>query len=215
MMKPVICFDWDGTLCDSMDLCIHENAGTLRKMGLPAVPESSLRACNGPTFEEAAPLLGIPEERMEEYCRVRLETALELVPQVNRLFDGARELLDALRDRAVLCIVSNGTQAYLELCMRVFGLEGVFDRIVFSRPGRTKGQNLAILLAELQPERAVMVGDRQGDIRAGQENGLPTVAAGFGYGNDAEYAQANVCVPTMEALQELLLRFCGGADVCG
>ncbi len=213
-MKPVICFDWDGTLCDSMALCIRENAATLQKMHLPPVPESTLRACNGPTFEEAAPMLGIPADRMEEYCRVRLAAALELVPRVNRLFDGAKELLHALHGQAVLCIVSNGTQAYLNLCMQVFGLEGIFDRIVFSRPGFTKGQNLAALLAELQPERAVMVGDRLGDILAGQENGLPTIAAGFGYGSDAEYRRADVCAPTMADLQALLLRFCEGQSVC-
>ncbi len=207
-MKPVICFDWDGTLCDSMDLCIRENATTLEKMGLPPVPEATLRACNGPSFEQAAPMLGIPEGRMAEYCRVRLETALSLVPQVNRLFPGTKALLAALRDRATLCIVSYGTEAYLKLCMRHFGLEGVFAHIAFSRPDRTKGQNLASLLAELRPERAIMVGDRLGDILAGKENALPTIAAGFGYGNEAEYAQADACAPTMADLQRMLLDFC-------
>ena len=209
--KPIIFFDWDGTLCDSMNLCIHENRMTLERMGLPAVPEATLRRCNGPTFEEAAPMLGIPPERMAEYCRIRLGCALELVPQVNRLFDGARELLNALAPHARLCIVSNGTEAYLNRCMAHFGLEGVFHRIVFSHPERTKTQNLARLLAELQPTRAVMVGDRLGDIRAGRDNGLYTIAASFGYGSDAEFTDANECVPSMEALQARLLAICTSA----
>lgn len=207
MKKPVIFFDWDGTLCDSMQLCIEENRNTLRLLGLPDQPDEVLRQCNGPTFEEAAPLIGIPAERMEEYCRVRLACALELVETVNRLFPGAKELLTALAPHAELCIVSNGTQAYLTRCMRHFGLEGVFSRIVWSHPERTKTQNLAGLIAELQPERAIMVGDRIGDIRAGKSNGLPTVAAAFGYGSDAEYAEADFRADTMAALQELLLNF--------
>ena len=207
MKKPVIFFDWDGTLCDSMQLCIEENRNTLRLLGLPDQPDEVLRQCNGPTFEEAAPLIGIPAERMEEYCRVRLSCALELVETVNRLFPGAKELLTALAPHAELCIVSNGTQAYLTRCMRHFGLEGVFSRIVWSHPERTKTQNLAGLIAELQPERAIMVGDRIGDIRAGKSNGLPTVAAAFGYGSDAEYAEADFRADTMAALQELLLNF--------
>ena len=207
-MKPVICFDWDGTLCDSMELCIQENRTTLLKMGLPDQPDKVLRRCNGPTFEEAAPFIGIPADRMDEYCRIRLACALDLVPKVNRLFPGAKELLAALVPHAELCIVSNGTEAYLTRCIKQFGLEGVFHRIVWCHPERTKTQNLALLLAELQPERAVMVGDRIGDIRAGKENGLPTIAAAFGYGNDAEFVQADQRANTMEELQELLLRFC-------
>ena len=207
MKKPVIFFDWDGTLCDSMQLCIEENRNTLRALGLPDQPDSVLRQCNGPTFEEAAPMIGIPEDRMEEYCRVRLACALALVPQVNRLFPGARELLTTLREHADLCIVSNGTEAYLTKCMAHFGMEGLFHRIVWCHPERTKTQNLALLIAELQPEKAIMVGDRIGDIRAGKGNGLPTVAATFGYGNAAEWTEADFHADSMDALQALLIDF--------
>lgn len=207
-MKPVIFFDWDGTLCDSMELCIRENRMALERLGLPAVAESRLRACNGPTFQEAVPILGIPENRAEEYYRVRLECALSLVPQVNRLFPGAKELLAALAPHADLCIVSNGTAEYISLCKDIFEMHGVFRRTVTSHPERTKTQNLALLLAELQPERAIMVGDRIGDIRAGRDNSLPTIAACFGYGNDEEYAQADFRANSMQELLQMLLDFC-------
>ena len=205
-MKPIIFFDWDGTLCDSMNLCIHENRITLQKMGLPDQPDEVIRRCNGPTYREAVPILQVPPERTEEYCRIRLETALEIVPQFNRLYDGARELLLHLRDRAELCIVSNAAADYLQLCLQIFRLEDVFLRVSAARPDRTKAQNLAALIAELQPQKAVMVGDRIGDIQAGKANHLPTIAATFGYGNDAEYAQADFRVGTMAALEDLLLQ---------
>ena len=208
MKKPLICFDWDGTLCDSMELCIHENRMVLERLGLPPVDESVLRRCNGPTFEEAAPMLGVPADRMAEYCTKRLECALSLVPTVNRLFPGAKELIAALAPHADLAIVSNGTAPYLNACKDVFGLHGVFCQTVTSHPERTKTQNLALLLSEMQPERAVMVGDRLGDIRAGKANGLPTIAACFGYGNDVEYAEADMRAETMQELQQMLLAFC-------
>lgn len=152
-------------------------------------------------------MLGIPADRMAEYCRVRLACALELVPEVNRLFPGVKELLAALAPHADLAIVSNGTAPYIARCKDVFGLHGVFCRTVTSHPERTKAQNLALLLADMQPERAVMVGDRLGDIRAGKDNHLPTIAACFGYGNDAEYAEADMRAATMEELQQMLLAF--------
>lgn len=207
MKKPVIFFDWDGTLCDSMQLCIEENRNTLHILGLPDQPDEILRQCNGPTFEEAAPMIGIPADRMEEYCRVRLACALELVEKVNRLFPSAKELLAALAPHAELCIVSNGTEAYLKRCLKHFGLEDVFRLVMWCHPKRTKTQNLALAIAELQPEHAIMVGDRLGDIRAGKANGLPTIAAAFGYGSDTEYAEADFRADTMAALQEMLLTF--------
>ncbi len=207
MKKPVIFFDWDGTLCDSMQLCIEENRTTLRLLGLPDQPDESLRRCNGPTFEEAAPMIGIPADRMEEYCRVRLSCALDLVEKVNRLFPGARELLAALKPHAELCIVSNGTEAYLKKCLKHFHLEDVFRLVVWCHPERTKTQNLTLAIENLRPERAVMVGDRIGDIRAGKENALPTIAAAFGYGNAAEWAEADAAAYSMEELQTMLLRF--------
>ena len=208
MSKPTIFFDWDGTLCDSMQLCIEENRNTLLAMGLPDQPDAVLRRCNGPTFEEAAPIIGVPADRMEEYCRIRLACALDLVPKVNRLFPGVTQLLDALKDKALLCIVSNGTEAYLSACMEKFRLQGVFHRIAATHPERTKAQNLAALIQELQPRHAVMVGDRIGDIRAGQMNRLPTIAACYGYGNEEEYAHATERIATVEALRDRLLRFC-------
>lgn len=152
-------------------------------------------------------MIGIPAERMEEYCRVRLSCALDLVEKVNRLFPGARELLAALQPHAELCIVSNGTKRYLKKCLKHFGLEDVFRLVVWCHPERTKAQNLALAIKALQPERAIMVGDRTGDIRAGKANDLPTVAAAFGYGNADEWAEADYVASTVAELQTLLLKF--------
>ena len=209
-MKTVIFFDWDGTLCDSMELCIRENRMTLEKMGLPAQPEETLRACNGPTYREAVPILGVPAERTEEYCRIRLATALSILPEINRMYEGARALLLALQPHAELCIVSNSSAEYLQMCLRTFGLEGVFRCVAAAQPGRTKTQNLAALMDELQPERAVMVGDRRGDIAAGQNNGLPTIACDYGCGSPEELACAAHHAADVQELAAMLQRFAAG-----
>ena len=210
--KPAIIFDWDGTLADSMDLCIGEVRLALTRMGLPVPPEEVIRQCNGPTFEESIPLLGIPRERAEEYLRVRLQAGLELCPTVNRLFPGVREMLLSLRDRADLCIASNGTADYLALCQRVFGLEGVFRAVRSAQHGRTKAQAVADILAELRPCGAIMVGDRLGDIAAGKANGLPTLCAAYGYGDTSEWTAADQAAADVASLQALLERFIAGAE---
>ena len=209
--KPAIIFDWDGTLADSMDLCIGEVRLALTRMGLPVPPEDVIRQCNGPTFEESIPLLGIPRERAAEYLQVRLQAGLELCPRVNRLFPGVREMLLALREKAELCIASNGTADYLNLCRQVFGLESVFRTVRAAKHGRTKAQAVADILAELQPCAAIMVGDRMGDMAAGKANGLPTLCAAYGYGDASEWAAADQAAEDVASLRQRLERFIAGA----
>lgn len=203
-MQPVIYFDWDGTLADSMPICIGECRMALKALGLPDQPDEVIRRCNGPTNEEGCAILNVPEALREEFVRVRLASGLSLVPTLQRLFPGVREMLEALRGRAQLVIVSNGLSVYLEKSLHTLQLEGVFDRVQGHLPGRTKAELLGDLLRDMRPERAIMVGDRLGDILSGKANGLPTVAACFGYGDEREYAQADLRADTPEALTALL-----------
>lgn len=124
-MKPVIFFDWDGTLADSMNLCVAEIRQALITMHLPDLPDDVLRQCNGPTFEQSLDILHIPHDRAQEYMTTRLTAELALVPTVNRLFPSVREMLQTLREYADLCIVSNGEHDYIALCLQVFGLTDV------------------------------------------------------------------------------------------
>lgn len=205
MKRPVIFFDWDGTLADSMPLCIGEISLALERMGLPPLPVEKLKACNGPTYEESVDVLGLPHERAEEFLRLRKEAEMELVPTVQQFFPGIREMLAELRSFADLVIVSNGLPEYLELSTRVMSVEDCFARLQAHLPGKDKGQALALLLEDMQPEKCAMVGDRLGDILAGKVNGIPTVAACYGFGNEAEYAQADYRADTVADLTRLLI----------
>ena len=202
--RPVIFFDWDGTLADSMPLCIAEVRLALERMNMPERPEALIAQCNGPTYEESVGVLGIPEERAKEFLHERKEAEMALVPTVQRLFPGVRGMLDSLRDMADLAIISNGMPEYLALSLRVMKLEDAFVRVQGQMPGKTKGEALSAVQAELAPSRAVMVGDRLGDLLAGRQNGLPTIAACYGYGNEAEYAHADMQARTVAELTALL-----------
>lgn len=208
--RPVIIFDWDGTLADSMDLCVAEVRGALEKLGLPIPPVEAMRACNGPTYEETIPMLGIPAEMGQTYMQVRKQCGLEMCEQVNRLFPGIRDMLLRLKMRARLCIASNGGDAYIALCCRIFGLENVFDRVEAFQRGRSKAEAVGRILRDDPEAAAIMVGDRLGDIHAGKANGLQTVCCAYGYGTPEEWAQADRTAASVEELEALLTAFTQG-----
>ena len=204
MKRPVIFFDWDGTLADSMALCVAEIRAALERMGLPPLPQSRLMACNGPTYAESVDILGIPHDRAAEYLRLRIEAELELVPTVQRLFPGIREMLERLQPLADLAIVSNGMPKYLELSTRMLGIQERFMLIQPLIPGKTKAEALAQVLQTLRPEKAVLVGDRAGDFSAAHSNGLAAIAACYGYGTPEEWAQADQQARTVPELEAML-----------
>lgn len=201
----LICFDWDGTIGDSMSLCFEECRAALRYFGLPDLPDETLRLCNGPTDWDACAILGVPDDLRADFVRVRGGYGVSLMKQYVNLFPGLGEMLHRLAKEARLAVVSNGQQDYIEESISHFGLSDAISCWKAYTHGRTKGQLLGDLLQEVKPAAAIMIGDRLGDLNAGKENDLPTIAACYGYGNDAEYAAADIRCQNAEELEKALM----------
>ena len=204
-MRPVIFFDWDGTLADSMGLCIQELRLTLEELGLPVPDNACLARCNGPTYEESVGILEIPDALAARFLETRLRVEVELAPVWQRLFPGIREMLAVLSQRADLVIMSNGLADYLRVSTEAMDVAQYFARIQPMIPGKTKTQALEMTLTQMCPRQAVMVGDRRGDMLAGKANGLPTIAACYGYGLPDEWALADRQAYSVEQLTQMLL----------
>ena len=205
--KPVVFFDWDGTLADSMSLCMGECALTLEWMGLPPLHERDLMRCNGPTLEGAAAILGVPDSRMDEYLQKRKDAQVVIFEKHQKLFNGVYDMLVELRKEADLVIVSNGYPEYLERSLDITKTREIFAHVQPCIEGMNKTQVLTLLLEKIKPRKCVMVGDRTGDIIAGRENGVPTIAAAFGYGTPEEWALADMQAFSVVHLTEMLKEF--------
>lgn len=206
---PMILFDFDGTLVDSMELCVRELQETFQDMGLPVPNRAMLEKCNGPTHEEAAQLLGIPLHLSEDYARIRNGYQMALMTTCQKIYPGVVDLLKLLSACANLCIVSNGRQEYIDRSIDHWGIRHYFAKALGGRPGVVKAQLIAELIQEYRPLRAVMVGDRLTDIHAGRENGLYTIAAAYGFGSPDEWREADARADSVEELKNLCLQFCG------
>ena len=202
--KPTIFFDWDGTLADSMELCVGEIALALEWMGITPPPREELVKLNGPTIEEAAVRLNIPDDKMEQHLQYRKDAQLVIFEEKQRLFDGAYDLLASLADAANVVLISNGYPEYLDRSVDLTETRCFFTHIQPCIEGLNKTQVLTRLLDSMKPARAIMVGDRSGDLIAGRDNGLPTVAAAYGYGTAEEWALADYTVRSVEELSAFL-----------
>lgn len=205
--SPFIVFDFDGTLCDSMTLCIEELRATYRKLKLPLPSVEILRRCNGPTHEGAIPILGLPEAYREDYLAYRAESQMELMPHCVKPFPKTQEMIRDLHEKAPLLIATNADDTYVTKALSIFGIADCFAHILSHIPGLSKAQLLSRHLAARPPARGLMAGDRGEDISTGKENGLTTVAACYGFGKPDEWAMADHTAPSVEALWEICLAF--------
>lgn len=206
---PMIIFDFDGTLVNSMHLCVTELMETFKAMNLPVPPQAELEKCNGPSHEEAARLLKLPEKLQREFLRIRGEYQMTLMDSCQEIYPGVVKMLDVLSACADLFIASNGSQEYIDRSLKNWSIGKYFKKAKGGDPSRTKGQLVAELIQDYRPCRAIMVGDRLSDILAGKENGLCTVAAAYGFGSPEEWREADRQAYSVEDLTDICLQLCG------
>jgi len=116
--------------------------------------------------------------------RVHLEPLLAVFRGVRpklSLFPGAGELLAALRPRYRLGLITSGMRAVQENKLRLLGIAGAFERVVFSgglpenKPGQLPFRRLLEAMG-VQAERAAYVGDNPHmDFKGANELGMLTV----------------------------------------
>jgi phosphoglycolate phosphatase len=199
MLDPqtALIFDLDGTITDSKPgilACLREVLDA-RSMG----DQGPLERFVGPPVDEwTAELLprGSEDDRAalaRDYraCYDRKGWSN------NSVYPGIREMLAELRRQGFpLYVCTSKQQHFAVRILDMFQLSSVFTSIYGDRANyqsHAKADLLAILLREqnLAPQAAWMVGDRIFDIRAAHANGVPCIAAGWGYGPTEECAQAD------------------------
>ena len=214
-MFDTILFDLDGTLTDSGLGITKAVQYALGQMGYEVPPRESLFTFIGPPLHKS----------FAKYCGMDEATAVEAVRQFrvyynqmggileNEVYTGVRELLRDLKMAGKrLVIATSKPQAAAELVMHHFGLDEFVPEIIGGTDDtrNTKGKVIAYALREfgVDPETAVMVGDREHDIQGAAENGIPAIGITWGYGDRAELegAGAKAVFDTPKETVDYILR---------
>ncbi|MBL4936727.1 HAD family hydrolase [Clostridium sp. YIM B02515] len=188
-MKSII-FDVDGTLWDTTEVVakawnrsIHESGKTS-----PNITSSVLKKEFGKTMDVIANNL-FPdssererEQLLKKCCEYEHDALRENTD--NLLFDGVKETIEELSRRCQLFIVSNCQSGYIELFMKKAGIEKcIKDYECFGDTGKSKGENIKLVIERNNLDDVVYVGDTLGDYEASVFAGVPFIFAKYGFGN--------------------------------
>ena len=179
-----ILFDLDGVLADTQHWVIsaYQYTAEMHKLtlavaDLAALFGQPLHACYQNLWDNADVDLLVGTHRSYQKQNMHLVT----------IFDGVHTLLATLRSAGLpLAIVTGRTQASAQDTLDRLRLTDYFDAVITAdNTDRHKPHPEPVLCAlakiKMQPELALMVGDAQSDILAGQRAGCDTAGALYGF----------------------------------
>ena len=106
--------------------------------------------------------------------------------------------MEILKEKYHLYIVSNCQAGYIEAFLDHYDFRDLFEDIeCYGNNRKQKGENIALLTRRNHLDRAVYVGDIQGDYEAASSAGLPFIHAAYGFG------KISAEVPKIQGLAQL------------
>ena len=197
-MSPLLVFDLDGTLVDSLpDISAALNR-MLAVRGLPALTHAQVAPMVGdglhPLIDRAfaalnrTPDTAAAQEYLSDYeANVLVDTTL---------FEGIPELLASLRqDGWHFAVCTNKPERAAHLLLEQLGIAGEFAAIGGGDSFAARKPDPLHLQATIQAAggdaaHSVMVGDHHNDMFAARDAGVKSIFAGWGYGRPGMEAGA-------------------------
>lgn len=211
MMKKAILFDLDGTLWDSSQAVTDSWNVILGKH-----PEARLiTLCDmhgfmGRQMDEIARIImpDLPDERRMSIMNECMDYEIDYLRERRGavLYPKLRETLEILKRDYELMIVSNCQDGYIQTFLDFSGLGAMFtDFESAGATGLSKGENNRLIIERNGVDKAVYVGDTQGDLNSADFAGIPFIHAGYGFGEtDRETPRIKKFAELPEILKKII-----------
>ncbi len=196
-MVPITCseiiFDLDGTLWTPVELSLVAWRTACSDLGFdcPCVTTEALLGTYGMMLQDASEILlpGILPAQQDLITERVFAIENKLIAEGGGdLYTDVREVLTMLSQSKRLFIASNCQSGYIEAFLQSHQLEHLFcDTIALGDTGKSKAQNVALLMTRNTITKAAFVGDAETDLKAARANNLPFIYASYGYGKVSEY----------------------------
>lgn len=198
-------FDFDGTLADTLPVCIESFQQTLERHTGRSWTEEEIVAHFGLSEE------GILQRLMPEHWPHCLTDFLEIYAQRHDTvhpFPGVEEMLEELKRRGGrLALVTGKGEATARISLGHLDLARHFERIEVGSPERNvKADHIRRLLREsgTPPARAAYIGDAPSDMNSAREAGVLALGAAWFESADAEALRDRGAAEVFRTLEEFL-----------
>ena len=180
-------FDWDGTLCNSIDHIVESMQDAAAELELTPPAVAAVRDIVGLGLPEAIHRLfpDLEEQRRAEIAATYSRQFVSEERAPAQLFDGALKTLQGLRNRGIeLAIATGKSRRGLNRVLGTLDLVNFFDATRCADETRSKPHPM--MLHEIMAERgksatdAVVIGDSEYDLDMAQRAGVQSVAVSFG-----------------------------------
>jgi phosphoglycolate phosphatase-like HAD superfamily hydrolase len=185
-IKAVI-FDLDGTIADTLPLCIAAFKQSIEPLLGKTISNEEIIATFGPSEEGTIRSL-IPDHE-EAGVKAYLHHYEQLHHTCPAPFAGIAELLDSLKLKGVKIGMVTGKGIHsTRLSLKQFGLQLYFEVLETGSPeGPSKKKGIKAVLEQLNTSvsDSIYVGDAPSDIKYCKEIGIPIAAAAWASTTDA------------------------------
>lgn len=207
-------WDLDGTLLNTTEGVLAAYRTALEKVGRKMPGREVMKQVFGPTLEWACHnVLDIhDDDEVREIVNAYRDFYIHTGAHMAEIYPGIRELTEETAKKGVRHYMATlKPQNQAETVTRIHKLDfldGIFGvDVPNGRDTKQKVLDWAIGQLGIAPAKAVMIGDRDTDIRAAQALGVPSVAVLYGFGSREEMTscQADYVVEDTEELRRLLI----------
>jgi beta-phosphoglucomutase len=194
-MFEAVIFDWDGTLADTRKVIVVSFQKALKEINLEVSNQFIERRIGVGASETFCEILQAANRRVDENVVKQLvgrksKVQIELAKEVT-LFDGARELLEALEGKVRVGLASMNNRAVIMHLLRQNKIVDCFDEVLTiemisnSKPDpeifiKTAGQ------LETKPQACVVFEDSIFGVKAAKSAGMGCIAVTTGVYNEKE-----------------------------
>lgn len=195
MIKTIstVIFDLDGTLANTLPLCIRAFRASIEPLANRALSDQEIIATFGPS--EEGTIMKLAPDHYEQGVADYLAYYKAFHDMCPTAFDGIPELLAMLNAGGVaLAMVTGKGPASTQITLSQFRLAEYFRAIETGSPsGPVKAIGIRKVLEILginDNNQAIYVGDAPSDIIASREVGIPVIGAAWAETTDARALEA-------------------------
>jgi phosphoglycolate phosphatase len=206
----IVIFDWDGTLCDSLDRIAAAMRAAAADVALPVPSIGEVHNIVGLGLPQAVAQLfpGEGADALESVAAAYSTHYVQLDQTPASLYPQAVETLGALRERGFELAVATGkSRRGLNRVLAGLQMSDFFESTRCADETRSKPDPLMLeeILAERShsPDQAVMVGDSEYDLDMAARAGIASVGVSFGV-HDGPRLQRHGPVAIIDQLSQLL-----------